>query len=156
MYPPDGVLKDALDDQGPEAPAYTARTRHVCGASNSSAHEGVYDTVSPSPATVEVHPLTTAPAAVLISNSYDNGTDELNLAVALFVVSVRVSGCAPLTGEIGDGAVAFSVEPSAAAFTDPFSVTLGEDGLCDDFEQAMARASTAAAEQRTNLFWCIR
>ena len=156
MYPPDGVLNDALADQGPAAPAYTARTRHVCAVSNSSAHVGVYDTVSSPPATVELHPLTTAPAAVLISNSYDNGTDESNLPLALFVVRVRVSGCAPLTGETGVGAVAFSVEPSAAAFTDPFSVTLGEDGLWDDFEQAMARASTAAAEQRTNLFWCIR
>jgi hypothetical protein len=71
-------------------------------------------------------------------------------------VSVKLSGWAPPTGETAVGAVAFNVEPSAPASPDPFSVTEGEAGLGDDFEQAIATASTAAAEQRTNLFWCIR
>src|SRR5206468_1423325 len=86
MYPPDGVLNVALVDQGPTAPAYTARTRQECAVSNSRAQLGVYETVLPlPPAIVDEQAETTAPAAVLISNSYDNAIDESNLPAALFV-----------------------------------------------------------------------
>jgi hypothetical protein len=78
-----------------------------------------------------------------------------NLPSAFDAVSVRLSGCAPFTGEITVGAVTFKVEPSAPALPAALSDTLGEVGVSEDFEQAIARASTAAAEQRTILFWCI-
>jgi len=79
-----------------------------------------------------------------------------NLPWAFDAVRTRLSGCAPLVGEMTVGAVAFNVDPSGPAFPFPFSETLGEVGVSDDFEQAIARASTAAAEQRTILFWNIR
>src|SRR5690349_14044023 len=79
-----------------------------------------------------------------------------NLPVDFDATSTTVSGCEPLTGETGLGALAFSVEPSAAAPPEMSSVDVGEAGLGDDFEHATASANRAAAAHRRNLFWCIR
>ena len=44
MYPPEGVLNEASEDHGPTKSPLRARTFHLCGASNSSPHDGVYVT----------------------------------------------------------------------------------------------------------------
>jgi hypothetical protein len=52
--------------------------------------------------------------------------------------------------------VTFSVDPSDGSAAEEGSVLeLGDTGVSEDFEQAMAIASMAVAEQRTNLFWSI-
>ena len=116
---------------------------------------GVYQTVLPEPAgTVDVQAATTVPPLVLIWNSWANNV-VVNFAVPRLAVNTSDSGCAPLTGEVGDGAVALRVDPSAAASPETFSVVPGETGVDDDLEHAIATASRAAAAQRTNLFWYI-
>jgi hypothetical protein len=61
-----------------------------------------------------------------------------------------------LTGDCGVGAVTFNVDPSGAASPVPGSAAVGETGVDDCFEQAIARARTAADAQATNFLCCIR
>jgi hypothetical protein len=61
-----------------------------------------------------------------------------------------------LIGDTAVGAVAFSVEPSAAALVDGSGLALGETGDSVDLEQATASARRAAADERTNLLWNIK
>src|SRR3954453_12756326 len=76
MYPPDGVRNDAAVDHGPVAPpGTTARTRHVCGASNSSPPSTVCSTLlGPDPTPPVTREYTTAPPLFLTSNSYEGET----------------------------------------------------------------------------------
>ncbi len=61
------------------------------------------------------------------------------------------SGCALLMGDTAVGAVAFSVDPSAAAAVEDSALELGDTGVSGDLEHAAAIASRAAAKERTDL-----
>src|SRR4051812_19049754 len=75
-----------------------------------------------------------------------------NLPSAFDAVSVRLSGCAPFTGEITVGAVTFKVEPSAPALPAALSDTLGEVGASEDFEQANAKGEYSRRRTKDNPF----
>jgi hypothetical protein len=60
-----------------------------------------------------------------------------------------------LIGDCGVGAVAFSVDPSAAAALLPGSVPLGDTGDSGPSEQAVATAMMTTDAQATSLLCCI-
>src|SRR5919198_1381331 len=148
MKPPTGALKVASADQGPTAPWKAARARHVYVASGVSATDGECCTLSGPAPTPPMTPesYTTLPP-LRIWNWYDNGAGA-NFICALVAMRTSASGCAPLTGDTGEGAVAFNVEPSGAA---PLSDAVAEDGLvgvCDDLPHASASTNAAVAAHR--------
>jgi hypothetical protein len=70
--------------------------------------------------------------------------------------NTSVSGCAPLTGDSGVGALAFNVSPFGPADVVPGSAELGDSGVSGFFEQATARASKTADAHATAFLCCIR
>jgi hypothetical protein len=87
-----------------------------------------------------------------ISNSYENAVlGEAKVAVDLPATNTRDSGCWLLIGDCGVGAVALSVDPSAAAALLPGSVPLGDTGDSGPSEQAAATAMMTTDAQATVL-----
>jgi hypothetical protein len=82
--------------------------------------------------------------------------DELNRPDALLAVSTSWSGCAPFTGDCGDGGVALRVSPDGPAWLVPGSAGPGEIGVSELLEQATADARRATAVQATKFLYCIR
>src|SRR5262245_6804142 len=91
-----------------------------------------------------------------IWNWYD-GVKSANLPVAFEAVRTTTSaGCAPLTGETGEGPVALSVEPSAAASGAGTGAEPGETGdVLSPQPKVRATAATDIA-RRANAMRCGR
>ena len=104
-------MNEPVADHGPAAPSRSARARQVWRLRKLS----VAVTLKDGPFT-RPESCTLAPTSLKTSNRYWSGTGSVNFIVDAVAVSVgRSLTCASLTGDIGTGGVAFSVEPSAAA-----------------------------------------
>jgi hypothetical protein len=78
-------------------------------------------------------------------NRYLSGTSEAKRVVEALATSVAgpVSGLTPLVGEIGTGAVAFSVEPSALGPDVPPPGSVGVRGVLDFVHASVSPRRTA-------------
>src|SRR4029453_16102498 len=149
MYAPTAETNCASVDQGPYAPCMVARTCHVCRLPKSSA-VGIVTDVPP-----------TAPPATLAFESLNTSNSYCNAAATLVVDGDQVSvGCAsdtwtPLIGEVGTGAVAFNVDPSAAASAAAGAAPDGDVGVAAWRLQARVTATKSAKIVRASLCRCI-
>jgi hypothetical protein len=91
---------------------------------------------------------TLAPVSLYTSKRYCSGpSDGSNLGVEADAVSVGwlSDACASLMGEVGVGALTFSVDPSADASAPGVVFELGDVGDCDCRLHANVNASAAKA-----------